>query len=59
MALIVAAHNETQHEGGKHGVPLGGVCHHHESEEADKYELDLRFDHPVPVAAKEGWSEFR
>jgi hypothetical protein len=53
MLLVVAAHDEPEHERGQDGVPVRGLREHYQYEEAREDELDLGLDHAVAVAAEE------
>src|SRR5437764_9837670 len=59
MLLVVAAHDEAENERRQYGVSIRRVCEHHQHEERDEDELDLRLDHAIPVAPKEPGCEPR
>jgi hypothetical protein len=48
----VAAHGEAD-EGGQDGMAVRSIGEHHQHEEAQKDELDLRLDHAIAVASEE------
>jgi hypothetical protein len=53
VLLVVAAHDEAEHESRQHGVTVRGVGEHHQQQQAGEDKFDLRLDHAVAVASEE------